>query len=371
MATRIQPYTEDRVPAVKEFNRRLRAGGVSFQFPEEHFSSRLPKLGDRTVYQEYFLAVEGDQVRGGYILKHQNFSFGGRILPAAFYRLAISEGAINRRYGMVALQLLRDALQKQPRLIALGMGGIAQPIAKLLQGSGWSLYPVAFHFQAVRAFRFLRGLSYLRTRPHRRWLLDLLAMTGVGCIGLHAVQRALRLAARRSDPAELEIAPRFDAWAEELWVACKDHYRMIAARDPATLNALYPEANDRYIRLKVMRKGAVVGWAVVLDTQMSGHKQFGNLRVGSIADVLARPEESTEVVRTTSLFLRRRGVDLIVSNQCHRAWSRALRDAGFLQGPSNFILGLSPAVAELVAPARDNVPHVHFNRGDGDGPLHL
>ncbi len=371
MATKIQPYTEDRVPAVKEFNRRLRAGRVHFQFPEEHASSRLPKRSDRTVYQEYFLAVEEDRVCGGYILKHQSCSFSGRILPVAIYRLAISEGAIDRRYGLVALQLLRDALQKQPLLFGLGMGGLDQPIARLLGQAGWSLHPVAFYFQVVRPFRFLRGLTYLRASRPLRWLLDLLAVTGLGWVGIHAVQGALRLGARRSEPADLDIVPRFDGWAEELWAACKDHYRMIAVRDSATLNTLYPEGNDRFIRLKVIRKGEVVGWVVALDTTMSEQKQFGNLRVGSIADALARPEDAAEVVRAASAFLRSRGVDIIVSNQSHRAWCRALRDSGFLSGPSNFVLGLSPALAELLAPVRESIPQLHINRGDGDGPLHL
>ena len=64
-----------------------------------------------------------------------------------------------------------------------------------------------------------------------------------------------------------------------------------------------------------------------------------------------------------------RGVDLIVSNQLHAAWSLALLDAGFRLGPSNYLLAASPALAACAGTARDD--EFHINRGDGDGPIHL
>jgi hypothetical protein len=44
MATVIRPYTEDWVPAVKAFNRRLREGGAALSFPDSHVPKRLPKI---------------------------------------------------------------------------------------------------------------------------------------------------------------------------------------------------------------------------------------------------------------------------------------------------------------------------------------
>jgi hypothetical protein len=108
---------------------------------------------------------------------------------------------------------------------------------------------------------------------------------------------------------------------------------------------------------------------VLLDTQMRGHLQFGDMRVGSIVDCLAAPEQAGAVMRAAAGVLEERGVDLMVSNQLHRAWSDALQQAGFRKGPSNFLLALSPALAECVNGAGDD--GFHFNRGDGDGPIHL
>ncbi len=63
-----------------------------------------------------------------------------------------------------------------------------------------------------------------------------------------------------------------------------------------------------------------------------------------------------------------RGVDLIVSNQTHAAWRQAMADAGFREGPSTYLVALSPELAKGVG---DEPARWHFTRGDGDGPIHL
>jgi len=116
-----------------------------------------------------------------------------------------------------------------------------------------------------------------------------------------------------------------------------------------------------------MRGERAIGWAVALDTAMRDDKYFGDLRVGSIVDALARPEDARAVIGAAARALTGRGVDLIVSNQCHQAWQDALRRSGFLEGPSNFIFAASKKLAELTG----RYEEIHINRGDGDGPIHL
>jgi len=117
----------------------------------------------------------------------------------------------------------------------------------------------------------------------------------------------------------------------------------------------------------VVRQGTVIGWAVPLDTAMRDDKHFGNLRLGSIVDALALPEDAPAVMAAAAGELEQRGVDLIVSNQCHKAWADALRRSGFLEGPSNFIF----AAAKKLAALSSAFDEFHINRGDGDGPIHL
>ena len=146
---------------------------------------------------------------------------------------------------------------------------------------------------------------------------------------------------------------------------------MVAVRTSNILNILYPSDNQRFIRLKVSVNECVIGWAVVLDTRMFNHKQFGNMRVGSIIDCLALPENATIVVSSATEYLKNAGVDLIVSNQSHESWCAGLRESGFMKGPSNFIFSASKKLTTKLKPIEINKSKIHMNRGDCDGPINL
>ncbi len=354
MSLQILPYSPEAVPAVREFNLRLLAGGApaDLQFPETPDPAWMPGM-------ELFLALEESQVRGGYILRRQTFSVAGATLPAAHYRLPLSEGVVNRKYAMLGLRMVRDALSREPRLYGLGMGGWDQPLPQMLKRLGWGMSAVPFHFKVVHPAKFLHHIRALRTSPLRRAALDTAAFTGAGWLGM----KALGLA-RRLPSAPFTLEPAFAPWADEVWERSRPAYTLLAQRDAATLDQLYPPSDPRFLRVR-----ASDGWAVLLDTQMHNHKQFGDMRVGTIVDCLAPPESATDIVRAAAGLLEQRGVDLIVSNQLHAAWSRALLASGFRAGPSNYLLALSPAFAQAAQGA--NHDEFHVNRGDGDGPIHL
>ncbi len=93
-----------------EISETIRAG---------HETTIPVEVGD----QEYLLALEGDTVRGGYILKPQAFAFEGEQRMIADYHLPISEGIVDGRYAPVGALILMDALKRQPLLFSLGIGG--------------------------------------------------------------------------------------------------------------------------------------------------------------------------------------------------------------------------------------------------------
>ena len=95
--------------------------------------------------------------------------------------------------------------------------------------------------------------------------------------------------------------------------------------------------------------------------------KYGSMRVGSIVDCWASPENALPVVEAAAATLKRQGMDLIVSNQSHALWCRALEHSGFLQAPSNFIFAASKKLAALLAPFEKNKTGIHFTRADGDG----
>jgi hypothetical protein len=349
MALEILPYTADRIEAVQAFNQRLASRGVSAdheQFPEAPNPGWLPGL-------ELFLAADSESVHGGYILRRHRFSVNGQEVTAAHYRLPLSEGVIDRAYSMLGLRMVRDALARESRLYAMGMGGWDKPLPQMLKRLGWQISAVPFHFKVVHPAAFLRNIQVLRTSPMRRLALDAAAFTGAGLVGMKALGISRRLPVQKVD-----LAPGFAGWADEVWQHAGTAYPLLALRDAHTLNELYPSSDPRFLRVRTPD-----GWALLLDTKMQGHKQFGNMRVGTLVDCLAPPASAGSVVKAAASLLEQRGVDLIISNQSHAAWSQALLDAGFRTGPSNFLVALSPALAKA--------DQFHFNRGDGDGPIHL
>jgi len=354
MPIQVVPYILERVSAVRDFNQRLRKGGApgDYEFPETPDPGWMPGM-------HLYLAVEDSVVRGGYILRRQQFFISGETVYAEHYRVPLSEGVIDKAHAMLGLRLIREALDQQPRLYAMGMGGWEQPLPRMLKRLKWRMCEVPFRFKIVNPTRFLTNIRVFRTTALRRFALDAAAVTGAGWLGMKALGIA-----RRTPSVPCDLAPSFTGWADEIWLRSRASYALTAVRDAATLDALYPTADPRFLRIRTSD-----GWAVALDTQMKDHKQFGNMRVGTIVDCMGPPGSAHQVIRAATSILEQRGVDLIVSNQLHAAWSEGLLDAGFRKGPSNYLLALSPDFAAATGSARDD--EFHFNRGDGDGPIHL
>lgn len=372
MAIVIEAYVEEQIGAVRQFNERLKAGGETSHFPLSPVPNWLPKIGDRRLFQEYYLAIDdAAAVRGAYILKHQDFWLEDRVLSIADFHLPISEGSVNKSYPQVGVQLLRDALQKQPLLFGLGIGGYGEPLAKLFAAAGWSMCSVPFFFRIVRPSAFLRNISYLRRGVASRCLLTIGTATGLGWLCVRAVQAVGCRTAAHDTTLVAESVDEFSGWVDDLWQQYRSQYGMIAVRDAETLRILYPKDDGRFIRLKVSDRSGPIGWAVLLNTALSNHKQFGNMRLGSIVDCFASAGDATQVVGAARAHLESLGVDLIVSNQSHTAWRQGFRRAGFFPGPSNFIFASSRELTRLLRREGIRDEDLHVNRGDGDGPINL
>ncbi len=372
MHIEVVDFREPLTGAVADFNRRLSEGGQSLLFPSATVPEWLPKLPGRKLFQEYYLAAESDgRIRGGYLLKYQDFRLGDQTLSIGDFQLPISEGVVNRAYAPLAAALLRSAERRQPLLYSLGMGPLSESMPRLLSASGWRLTPVPFFFRIVHPFAFLRNSVYLRRKGVLRTLCDVLAFSGLGWAAIKLVHAIAAPAPAPAPTTSGEIVNEFTEWTDEIWETCKGHYGMCAVRDMETLRILYPCEDARFVRLRVRRGAETIGWAVLLNNKWWNHRHFGRMRLGSIADCFAAPADAAEVVRCAVQFLQQRGVDLIVSNQSHAAWRHALRTSGFLRGPSNFNFASSPSLSGLLQSAGLGLGHMHWTRGDGDGPINL
>ena len=364
----IRPYREEHQPAVREFNRRLRSAGaeadlVFFEFAKPHW---LPPADGSKLFQEYFVALENGMVRGGYALKRQNFSFeDGITRNVGYYHHPLSEGIVNKSYSAVGGMLLKDAMGRAPLLYCLGMAGYDRPLPQMLVRLGWSHFPVPFYFNVVRPRRFFAEMQALRRTASRRWLLDLLSLTGTGWAGIKAIQGLRKLRAGKLAPFAVERVEDFSEWVDPLWEQAKNHYAMTAVRDSQALRQLYPATDRHFTRLRVRRNGQDVGWAVAGERRTD--EKYGAMRVGSLLDCWASPDDALPVVQAASAALIENGVDLIVSNQSHGLWGRALHQAGFLSSRSNFIFAAGKSLSALLQPIEETQFKLHFTRADGDG----
>jgi hypothetical protein len=368
LAIVIQPYRPEHERGVKEFNERLRAGGAGedLVFYERAEPRWFPATNNSSLYNEFFLALDAGTVRGAYALKRQTFSFAdGSIRTVGYYHHPISEGVVNKAQAIVGSLLLRDAMQRSPLLYCLGMGGYERPLPKMLLRLGWSHYLAPFYFRVVHPARFLREMQALRTSPMRRFVMDFGAYSGAAWAASRVFHLFNRFWAPRDAGCQVDIVDEFGPWADVLWQRSKGTYAMSAVRDSITLRTLYPASDRHFTRLRVRRNGTDIGWTVV--GEKCTDRKYGSMRVGSIVDCWASPEDTLPIIRAATEALERARVDLIVSNQSHKNWCAALGAAGFLKAQSNFIFAASKKLAELLQPLEQTKSRIHLTRADGDG----
>lgn len=364
-------YSSARRAAVERMNSKLSAAGSEWRFVPEERPSNAEEL---PVWTESFVAMEEDEVYGGYILKHQAFFLAGGPIELGDLQMPLSVGEIDNTFSRVSAALLIDVLRRSPCVYALGLGSEHTQFAKLLTAAGWQHITVPFYFGVKSPNRFAQNIRLPADKVWAQTLLRFLGrlrMAGVA-LRLRGLVSARTSSRRRQPrPEQAREVPRFDRLADDLFAIHASSYSLVGDRRSAALNALYPEDDERYLRFIVERNGQEIGWAVLLDTQMQNDKYFGNMRVGSLVDCFAGPEDAKAVVTACDDILTQRGVDIAVSNQLHPVWCEALEAVGYQPGPSNFFFYFSEdLIAQLgVVPEWDQ--GIHMNRGDGEGPTHL
>ena len=368
MPTVIREILPGDAESIREFNSRLEKAGVIFAFPIDSSKIMQKEPGVDAPYQAAYVLSDGFAVRGGFILKSEQVFAGGQSFSVGNYQLPLSEGIVDRKYAMVGVQLIKDALGRQSRLYCLGMGSMTRPLPRLLSKLGWSVSTVPFLFRIENARNFTKEIRWLRQTARLRLLLDLARNTGTlsGIVGLARLWR--RVFDFRSPPGVsfTEVADLPDE-IDELFFNVAGDYGLLCDRRAAAMRARLPASDSRLLRMVLWKSGKVAGWVVVSISQLSSHTQFGNMKLGCIVDGLAAPADVGLVVGEACRRLEGAQCDLLVSNQTHPAWIASLRRQGFFQGPSNFILALSPSLAAC----RADVSSAHFNRADGDGPINL
>lgn len=371
---RLEPLGAPLVPAVEAFHSRLEAQGG----PPYRFGTRIDPPADAALpspmRMETWLAVDGEQVRGGILMQHLWMDSATGRTPAVNIQLPLSEGTVDRRYSHVGMWLIRSVQRREPRVFAVGMGSMEQPLPQMLAALHWTVVPVPFFFHVHRPHRFLREMPMLRRSAARRLLVAAAAHTGAGFIGVRlgtGVRTLLRRGMRRV--RRLDVKPLVDwgPWATDIWERVHAANSLAVVRDEASLRILYPPVGDRTRCYRVDDGGRAVGWFVLLTTRMQDSAYFGNLHVGTILDAQAIGGFERHVLAAARRTLYSLHVDLSVTNQLHARWQRACEENGYWRGPSNFLFAASPALVKAAGSESDVLARVHLTRGDGDGRIHL
>lgn len=373
MRIEIVPYSASHERAVSDFNARMSAGGSPWGFYTSSTPDWIARRPGQEVWREYHVAVDSaGEVHGAFALKPQPWLVRGQTHVVADWQGPFSEGSVDPKFNTLGLRMIRDMLKKQPLLYSWGHGGNEQPVVEMLLKMGWQMHQTPFALLVCRPSRFLRFNAILRASPLRRLALDAAAWSGVGYMAMKLLHLALRQRAPRRFTGVATVVPEFGPWADDLWNQVKGRYTAIAQRDAASMNALVPAGGwPNGIRLKVEREGAVIGWAVVLDTPMDGDARYGTLRVGSIVDCLADPDDAGDVVAAATRFLRQRGVDIVISNQAHPAWAQGFGYNGYVVLPNKRMFAPSPALRTLLEPFEETALGLHLTNMDGHGPMGL
>jgi hypothetical protein len=346
------------------------AGAAVADWPLRFAWNRLPGTAGADcafpVRRRRLLAWDGDEVRGAVnFFEHELFlARSPEPIAFAWSNGLFSESVIDRRYAIVPVLLLRAALMRQPRQMTFGPIGTEAPFPKLLIALGWSHQQVPVLILPVRTAAVARELRRLSRYPKLRAVargaasIELTSIVDLGFAGLRRLHHAQDVQAEEVD--------LFAGWSDVVWHAARPDYSALARRDGLALDRLYRPGDRRLIRLKVSRAGgSQLGWIAVTVRENVDDPDYGNLRLGVLADCLARPEDAGAVVAAGVERLVAAGVDLIRTRFTHAAWIAAAHRLGFVPVSAATRFFASSPLAAALPP----LTLVHLTHGDNDGPL--
>ncbi len=371
-------FSEDDIPAVNRFNQRFLDAGSDLLFFEKYIRRVYRKDENTKLYYEFYLAKdEQGEVHGGYYFKNQEFCINQKPEEIVFMQLPISEGVIDSNYKAMGRMIFEDMEKRRNLVFVLGMGGFQYPLPHRLMKLGYQMYLVPFYFYITKPRAFLNDFEYINTL--KKFLLKKIAINIVKIFGLLYLIKGLisiytstyrLIKSGKYKGVNSEIVEEFSDFADGLWQQNKDFYSIVAQRDQHLLNQIYPKTSPQFHRLKISKNGVCIGWVVMLCTQMSNDKYFGNLKLGTLIDAFSSPHDAELLIHEAVKHLKKQNAGLIVVNHTDVRWGKHFQKNGFLKGPSNFIFGMSKRIKEYY-PGKIDFENSFLMRGDGDGPIGL
>jgi hypothetical protein len=373
------PLTPPLVGAAEAFNRRLRQAGTGLSVfattPNRDRGDGPPA----PMELERFVGVDsGGEVRGAYSLRWQFLWLRGERFLGAAPGYPVSEGVIDRRYAMVGVSVLRDAVRRCEYLYALGSNGRTGNWFRVAQHTGWSIADVPFLFRVINGARFFRRLPQMQGRVERRALATIGSATGLAQVATRLLHAGCALrnhgssSLRQPSDVTVDCVRTLAEAADEVWPRVSSRYAFCVVRDAAHVEPCYPPDRTDLDRLVVRHRGRIVGWAVVMTRGLSRLRAYlGDIVPGLVVDAFGEPAHASEIVGAATAHLADRDVDVVITNTSHRDWCSGYKCKGFIAWPSQFPLLASRALAGRIGELDAVMPQMHLSRGDSDGVHYL
>ena len=370
MAYLIRESTQEDKDLIFDFNKELQDHRINFRLKkptQQNYNS------DDLIYEREFVLTENKKnVKAGYTLKSQSFKINNEISQIGYYYNPVTAGLYDKKYNICGVLLLNDALKKYPNLFCLGMGSYSEPLPKLLKAYKWKFKKIPFFFQICNPQAFLENCNYLKNTKIKSFIVDMFKNTGLGWIIIKIVFKLKSLLLfnfSKFPNVESKEAIRFTNDVDPIWEEVKKYNTFCAVRNSKYLNQLY--SDQKFIKLKFVSSGKIVGWTISLCTKLNNHKQFGSMKLGSIIDCLSLKGYEKILINKTLKILKEKSSDLIISNQSHIFWKKAFKFNSFINGPSNFIFAYSQSLTNKLNSNKNLKDFIHVTRADGDGPINL
>lgn len=361
MVLRIVRADATTTPAVHLFNERMERGGSRWKFYAGDVPEWLPPEEGASVWREYFVLRDDEtgMVRGGYALKHEQFTIKGQQVQLGWLQGPVAESAVDKTLRGLGKIMVGDALRQYPMQISWGANSIAAPSAGT----------VPMLLRVVKGARFLRHAPVVRSRPIMKLTADIGAATGLGGLGLALGQKVVAAFGSRSHKFTASEETEFGPWADEVWAQAAAAYDLIAVRDARTLNRVMPYGHWPHATpVKVSVGGKVVGWAAIRDRELLDDPLFGNLRAGSVIDAFSLPGFEGTVAAAATQQLERRGVDLVGACFLSPDWIKGFCGAGYYAIPDRRNVGFSAELADAGGGLENLLKKTHLALIDSDGP---
>ena len=355
---------------ISDLNEELKKNEILFQIP-------LPRDNESNkndfIYMQNFVLFENENsIKGAYSLKNQLFKINNSLLRIGFYANPVSAGLFNKKYNICGVLLLNDANKRSPNIFCLGMGSYENSLPKLLKGLSWNFKTIPFYFKVYKPYNFLKNIAYLKDNKIKSFILFILNFSGAGWIFiklLNFFNYLFNFRFNKKMNIDVNEVSEFDDSVKYIWDNVNNFYIFTAVRNDVYLKSLY--SSKKFIKLRFSHNNKVVGWSISLCSELSNHKQFGSMKLGSIVDCFSLKNYESIIIEKTSELLKKKQVDLVVSNQSHIFWKKAFIKNSFIRGPSNFIFSPSKELSKKLNQNIKNNDFFHITRGDGDGPINL